>query len=59
LTPDRVVEEFAPEVMVAGKAPVTASVKGKWPHLTPGVVERLDADYQLLEAFTYVRGERK
>jgi carboxyl-terminal processing protease len=59
LVPDRLVDEFAPEVMVAGRDPVTTSIKGKWPHLKAAVVERLDADYQLLEAFTHLRGEAK
>ena len=58
LLPDREVPEFQPDVVVAGREPVSRSVRGQWPHLDPAVADRLDADFQLLEAFKQLRRSR-
>lgn len=57
IVPDHRVEPFRGEVMVAGKAPSARSVKQRWPHLDAGLIERLDADNQLLEAYATLRKE--
>ncbi len=58
IEPNRDVEEFAGDNFVAGGATDKpgAALRRKWPHLAAGLAERLDADNQLLEAYSFVRG---
>lgn len=55
IAPDRPVEPFQGEVLVAGESPAEVSVRDRWPHLAAATAERLDADFQLLEAYTWLR----
>ena len=56
IKPDYDIEAFAPDVFVAGNPQYDplAVVRKKWPHLRQIVAERLESDFQLHEAYSWL-----